>query len=481
MVKNKSKKQTPPAPRPRQVIRPVAAPVARSSLQQMSSEKGRLKLSGNAGERIRIQGRDFLDSVTIPSAGCAVGTVLSSIELGLSTMGNIRLQRFGTLFQHWKVRAMRVHFATTAPTTLAGAVGGMVWLDPDGAPLGTGSSNLQVIQAASGSEMHSVWQDAVYNRPRDGEYTELFCQADPMTNSDRLTNAGRLFIVAATAFPSTTSATTVGNLFIEYDIEFHTPMYASSSGGSYGLVNIFTTSTAAASATPPFLVGSTTSVAYGGTVVFNLTTTASTSRFTLADATKAGNWLVISSAPMATSGNCVRISATSANSISSLQGRYYPTTLTYYNSTSSDNNLDVSNSYVLNLSQGQYFDLFATTGTVPGSGVFPTVRLVSLPPTLLLAPTDPVPATEKWTGEDVERLSKEVIQRLASTWPRSSLEREAAEISAAEKSASVQVASTSQITAEEPGSSGSHPTLQLAPRYKELILGALAELDARPQ
>lgn len=181
--------------------------------QRMSSSKD--------GHSCRFRGTDFVQSVS-SGTGLSAGQVLISLPANPRMIGVSRLAIGSSVWERFKFRSLKFHYAPIANATQTGSLIGYVDYDVNDAPTGTGDANLQRAFAHYGSQSCQIWGDP--SKRTSWELKDI----DPLTDlyidspseDPHWTSQGRFVLLSA----STVAASLpLGNIFVEYDVEFFVP------------------------------------------------------------------------------------------------------------------------------------------------------------------------------------------------------------------------------------------------------------------
>lgn len=191
------------------------APFARQRMKPMT-------IRSRDGSSCRIRGTDFFQAVTSGAANVA-GDVLISAVVNPALLGVSRLATMSNLYERYKFRSLKFRYDPIANATVSGQLIGYVDYDTQDDPTGiVGVQNLQRAAAHYGEKPVQVWQGSekpVFWEVKDVDpLTDLYVDADG--TDPRWTNQGRFVLLAASALPA---ATALGNIYLDYDIEFYIP------------------------------------------------------------------------------------------------------------------------------------------------------------------------------------------------------------------------------------------------------------------
>jgi len=185
------------------------------------------------GQHLRVSGREFLTTVTVPSGSLTPGGVIYDFEC-ICEIPATRLTAFAKIYERWRPVRYRFHFIPTQPTTKAGTI--VFGVDPDPTSEWTGSTssdNIAKARSFVGSRMTQVWQPTMTDIGPVGDYTSFWCT--PATAAvdaeDRLVAPGR-FVVVCAAAGSLVTGDALGMIELEYDINFYLPRLDSEDDGN---------------------------------------------------------------------------------------------------------------------------------------------------------------------------------------------------------------------------------------------------------
>lgn len=197
---------------------PTLASYAKQRMKPMTMATTRRR----DGAACRIHGTDFFRAVSSGAANVA-GDVLISAVVNPAQLGVSRLATLATLYERYKFKSLKFRYDPIAPATTAGQLIGYVDYDTLDDPTGlAGVQNLQRAAAHYGEKPVQVWQGS--ERPVFWEIKDVDPLTDLYVDSDgtdpRWTNQGRFVLLAASTLPATTA---LGNIYMDYDIEFYIP------------------------------------------------------------------------------------------------------------------------------------------------------------------------------------------------------------------------------------------------------------------
>lgn len=180
----------------------------------------------------RVSGHEFLSSVTGATTQ-TTGTSLYTVLLSPSNLGVGRLAAFSRLYEKFRFRKFIVTYIPIAAATVAGQV--MGYFDTDPAETVYSATPLAAFQrgvAHFGAQSTNVWERKSFSLQDDDPTRLLFCN-ETEAGSERLAKQARFTLLSSSA----QSATALGNLFVEYEVDFYGPQIdASPIAGSAILV-----------------------------------------------------------------------------------------------------------------------------------------------------------------------------------------------------------------------------------------------------
>lgn len=178
------------------------------------------ELGGKFGTMDVLSGTEFLTALTNPETGAEPGDILAAISLNPRLLTNTRLSQFSDLYERYRFRKMNICYKATANATQSGQLIGYGDYDPDNVLTVDSPSNLSTAAAHLGQEVCKVWESKRFPFGIVDDYTTLF--VDPATSDLRLAIQGVYYILAASDLLAEISS--LGNLYIEYEIEFYIPI-----------------------------------------------------------------------------------------------------------------------------------------------------------------------------------------------------------------------------------------------------------------
>jgi hypothetical protein len=175
----------------------------------------------NDGHSCRFKGTDFVSSVS-SGTGLVAGQVLLTLAANPRMIGVSRLAIASSVWERFKFRSLKFHYAPIANATQTGSLIGYVDYDVNDVPTGTGDANLQRAWAHYGQQSCQIWGDpskhTVWELKDVDPLTDLYI--DSPSEDPHWTSQGRFVLLSA----STVAASLpLGNIFVEYDVEFFIP------------------------------------------------------------------------------------------------------------------------------------------------------------------------------------------------------------------------------------------------------------------
>lgn len=175
------------------------------------------------GERyIRVIGRQLLGTLTT-EPNLVTGTVIGVLPMGLSLLSKTRIYDYMRRFEYWQPSKLSIELVPSVPSTTPGQYA--MWCEPDPEDVPTLGSTVDwatVINSTSASAVTLFGNigraSAFINKKRGPFYTNNNATTTP---EPRLTTPGTAVIVAGPALPA---STTLGSLYIDFDILFSMPV-----------------------------------------------------------------------------------------------------------------------------------------------------------------------------------------------------------------------------------------------------------------
>ena len=128
-----------------------------------------------------------------------------------------RFQAFAALYEKYRVRRLRFHYQPACPTSTAGQVV-MAWdNDPADPAAGAGDPGVRQLLSYRNNVVFSVFEPASLSVTFDDSVANYY--TSPGTEP-RLSSPGTMQLAAVAAVPN---ATTLGSVWIEYEVEFSSP------------------------------------------------------------------------------------------------------------------------------------------------------------------------------------------------------------------------------------------------------------------
>lgn len=175
------------------------------------------------GQRLmRFTGREYLGVVGAVSATAGaitwvVGDRMGVFPIAPNALGG-RPKLFAETFEMFKFRKLRVVYASVVPAITPGAIAIYYYNDPSESGLATGTGNLQHASSYQAFVQTPVWETVGL----DIDPQTLIRAFDDTGTADAMfAIQGAIVVVAASAFTTgDTQPVNMGNLFIEYELEF---------------------------------------------------------------------------------------------------------------------------------------------------------------------------------------------------------------------------------------------------------------------
>jgi hypothetical protein len=182
------------------------------------------------GHMCRFRGTDFLAAINTTGALLA-GDVINTWEVNPTRLGVSRLATVAKLWERYKFRRLSFRYAPIAPSTTGGELLGYVDYDTYDNPTGlTGDQNLQRAWAHLGNRATKLWESGCSWDLKDLDpLTDLYIDSDGSDN--RWTNQGRFILLAGSAIAGSLA---LGNIYIDYDVEFYIPQLELTPSTGYG-------------------------------------------------------------------------------------------------------------------------------------------------------------------------------------------------------------------------------------------------------
>lgn len=180
----------------------------------------RTESGGPFGTMDVVGGTEFLLSVNNPGSGSNPGDILTTLLINPSLFSETRLAQFAKLYQRYRFRKLEFWYKPTANATQSGQLIGFADYDPDNLITVNSSANLSIAAAHLGQSTNKIWETAAYPFGIVDDYTSLF--VDSESNELRLAIQGVYYLLAASDIAST--VTSLGNIYIDYIIEFYIPL-----------------------------------------------------------------------------------------------------------------------------------------------------------------------------------------------------------------------------------------------------------------
>jgi len=176
---------------------------------------------GKRGERVDVcVGTEFMSAISNEVAGAAPGDILATLLINPSVFSQTRLVEFAKLYQRYRFRKLNFWYKPIANTTQSGQLIGFGDYDPDNILTLNSPDNISTAAAHIGQATGKLWETIRFPFGVLDDYTTLF--VDTNSEEKRLSFQGVYYLLAASDIAS--SITALGNLYIDYEVEFSIPL-----------------------------------------------------------------------------------------------------------------------------------------------------------------------------------------------------------------------------------------------------------------
>lgn len=173
------------------------------------------------GEAIDLcVGTEFLSSISNETLGAAPGDLLATLLINPSNFTQTRLVEFAKLYQRYRFRKLHFWYKPIANSIQSGQLIGFGDYDPDNIVVLNSPDNISLAAAHLGQATGKIWETIKFPFGVVDDYTTLF--VDTNSSEKRLSYQGVYYLLAASDIESTIGP--LGNLYIDYEIEFSIPL-----------------------------------------------------------------------------------------------------------------------------------------------------------------------------------------------------------------------------------------------------------------
>lgn len=171
----------------------------------------------------RARGTIFLGSIGGTTTN-KVGDILGRYPIHPSVVGDSSLRYLANCYEMWKVNKWKFVFDTSVGTASKGTLVMYHSPDPEDSA-GTGVAAIRKALSANSKVSFPVWKaqsKALQVNPT--QVTKLYTHNNPAHDDSRLAVGGTVYLLTMTTFPTND---TLGQMMLEYDVEFYQPMLES--------------------------------------------------------------------------------------------------------------------------------------------------------------------------------------------------------------------------------------------------------------
>lgn len=181
--------------------------------------------SSHTGAKDILEGTELIGSVNVPAYGAGVGDILFRHLINPSVFARTRIAQFAPLYQRYRFKKLLFVYEPIANATQSGQIIGFADYDPDNILDSDDVENVQTAAAHYGEKISQVWEARAFrfgvDDVNDG-FTTLYTST---TDAEaRLIYQGVFYLIAASdLFKGSPTTTPLGNIYIQYEVEFSIP------------------------------------------------------------------------------------------------------------------------------------------------------------------------------------------------------------------------------------------------------------------
>lgn len=214
-----------------------------------------------------LDGTDFLAAVNSAAVDTSqAGDILYKQEISPSKFLETRLKQFADLYQRYRFRKIHFLYEPIANATQSGQVLGFADFDVDNQLTLNSPENLSIAAAHQGEAITQIWEPMLFDMGQVFSFTDLYTEAGASNESDpRLSVQGVFYLIAASVI---NGGLPLGNIYIDYEIEFSIPFLSAQVSSSRQSHGFFQCTASAASVDVAYQTGSVTQRSARGPVQF---------------------------------------------------------------------------------------------------------------------------------------------------------------------------------------------------------------------
>lgn len=174
-----------------------------------------------------ITGTDLIATVSSAALGNEAGDLLITQLISPTQFESSRLRQFASLYQRYRFKKIRFVYEPIANATQSGQLVGYADFDPDNEILSNSAVNVSFAVAHQGQQITQIWEPAVFDMSQVGTFTDLYSEPGGSSSDPRLSIQGIFYLIAASVLPANIA---LGNVYIDYEVEFSIPFLEQASG-----------------------------------------------------------------------------------------------------------------------------------------------------------------------------------------------------------------------------------------------------------
>lgn len=203
-------------------------------MPRIRSERG-----GKFGATDILVGTELLKSVSSGASNVA-GDILYRQFINPVAFLTTRIRQFALLYERYRFRRLNFIYEPIASAIQSGQLISYADYDPDNLLAGDSALNLQIAASHIGQQNFQIWERASVPFGIADEYTTLYTSLRNIVDA-RLVYQGEYYVIAASALPVDQP---LGNIYIDYEIEFSIPVLSSAAIGTDVFATLTNTNTA---------------------------------------------------------------------------------------------------------------------------------------------------------------------------------------------------------------------------------------------
>jgi len=179
----------------------------------------RTEQGGKYGTMDVLAGTEYLSSISTPATGGAnAGDILYSFMVNPTAMTKTRIAQFSPMYQRYRFRKLNFILSPAASALTNGQMIGYCDYDVDNPLPGDSPDNVNVAAAHMGQRVTKLWEAVVFPMGITDDFTTLFTSLG--SEEARLIYQAIFNLICSSPIAADV---TIGNLYVDYEIEFYIP------------------------------------------------------------------------------------------------------------------------------------------------------------------------------------------------------------------------------------------------------------------